>query len=161
MTAQADLILRPVQAGEIDPITDLWHRGWIAGHEGIVPEGLLAFRNRADFRDRIAGSLGNCFTTDQLDVFVRLKGDELDQFYVHPDRIGSGLGARLMRASEALMAARGTTRAYLIASVGNDRAIGFYTRMGWDEIGTRIEAVETRDGPFEMAVVRFEKSLKT
>ena len=161
MTARPDLTLRPVTAGEIEALTDLWHQGWIAGHQSIVPEGLLAFRTRADFRDRIAQSLDSCYTTDDLDVFIRLKGDELDQFYVHPERIGSGLGARLMRASEALLAARGTTRAYLIASVGNDRAIGFYRRMGWDEIGTRTEAVETRDGPFKMAVVRFEKSLRT
>ena len=91
--------------------------------------------------------------------FIRIIGDELEQFYVEPNAIGQGLGRRLMDASEAELAKRGILRPYLICSTGNTRAAGFYVQMGWDNKGVNWVDVETSDGPFSVEVIRFEKSL--
>lgn len=154
--------LSPIQPHQVDATAVLWCAGWRLGHAEIVPKALLQFRNEAQFRDRILASLPDCFVLADQDAiagFVRLKGAELDQFYIAPDRVGGGFAARLMAAAEDLLRARGQSEVHLIAAHGNDRAIRFYEKMGWRNCGSRIEGVETEVGPFEMTVVRFEKRL--
>ena len=97
-------MLRPVTAGETLALAQLWHDGWQVGHRGIVPDGLIRFRTVDQFHDRILASIDDCFVTGpagQLEGFVRLKGDELDQFYVAPTQIGKGAARGLMQAAEA------------------------------------------------------------
>lgn len=154
--------LRPVEQDEVDALAALWCQGWRIGHETIVPKDLLAFRTQTHFRDRISESMSDCFVIGprgRIDGFVRLKEAELDQVYVDPSQIGQGTAARLMKAAEDLLRDRGFKDVFLIASVGNDRAIRFYEKMGWRNAGQRREGVETSDGPFLMDVIRFEKTL--
>lgn len=154
--------LRPLAADEVNALAQLWHEGWVIGHAAIVPQALLRHRDLDSFRVRIARDIASFFVSTAngaITGFVRIVGDELDQFYVTPDRIGTGAAAALMAAAEDALRARGVTRAFLIASVGNDRAIRFYEKQGWENCGAQDADVTTLEGPFRMQVVRFEKTL--
>lgn len=154
--------LSPIQPAQVDEAAALWCAGWHVGHENIVPKALVQFRNEGQFRARILNSLSDCLVVcaeGKVVAFVRLKGAELDQFYVAPDRIGAGFAAHLMAAAEQELRNRGQRDVFLIAAAGNDRAIRFYEKMGWRNKGARVEGVETEVGPFQMGVVRFEKTL--
>ena len=155
-------LLRPALPEEVEALTDLWYTGWRDGHDGIVPAALYRHRTRPTFHDRLLTSLSDCFVTGPVgapDGFVRLKGAELDQFYVAPPRRGTGHALTMMRAAEHLLRGRGVDRAHLIATAGNDRACRFYDKAGWTWIGPRMEGVETPEGPFMLEVVRFERDL--
>lgn len=155
-------MLRPIAPDETQAVAAMWCAGWRIGHADIVPAGLVKFRNVAQFHDRILDSLDDCFVSgpaDQITGFIRLKDNELDQFYVAPDQIGTGTAQALMIAAEQMLRTRGVTHAFLFASVGNDRAVRFYEKCGWRNMGARTEGVETEVGPFEMDVYRLEKTL--
>ena len=147
---------------DLEPLTDLWTQGWRDGHASIVPEALLDLRTRDSFHARlksapdivqVAGPVG------APEAFIRLKGDELDQFYIHPSARGSGLAHRLMDAAENALRGQGFTDVWLACSVGNDRAARFYEKCGWRNAGVRRLGVETLSGPFELDVWRYEKAL--
>ena len=109
-------MLRPIAPGDTQAVAALWCAGWRIGHADIVPEGLFKFRNEAQFHDRIMDSLDDCFVSGadgQITGFIRLKGDELDQFYVAPDQIGKGTAQALMAAAEQMLRSRGVARAFL------------------------------------------------
>ena len=61
---------------------------------------------------------------------------ELFSIYVDPDRIGTGLGAALMRPSLDAMRAAGFLAAVLWVLDANDQARRFYERFGWRPDGT-------------------------
>ena len=154
--------LRPVIEAEIDALAALWHEGWQIAHARIVPKALLRHRTLDTFRARITRDVPSFYVAEaegRIVGFIRIVGDELDQFYVAPGLMGQGVAAPLMSLAEDALRARGVTRAHLIASVGNDRAIRFYERQGWANCGEQEADVTTLEGPFRLTVVRFEKPL--
>jgi GNAT superfamily N-acetyltransferase len=154
--------LRLIERGEVDAVAKLWHAGWRLGHLNIVPDELIKFRDQASFRDRIMSSMPDCYVLsdcDGLAGFVRFKGNEIDQFYVALDKVGQGIAAELMKSAETILRRRGVDTAFLIASVGNDRAMRFYEKHGWTNVGQQSAGVETSAGPFQMDIVKFEKRL--
>jgi len=92
---------------------------------------------------------------------VRIFEDDLDQFYVNPQAIGEGLGKRLMLVVEDHFRTQSITTPHLFCAERNDRAAGFYAKMGWIAKGVTTEEFETSAGPFNVPVIRFEKTLKT
>ena len=62
----------------------------------------------------------------------------LFQMAVDPDRQGTGLGSRLVRALEEAVAARGFREVTLHA---RDTAVGFYTRLGYTPFGAPFTEV--------------------
>jgi len=60
---------------------------------------------------------------------------EIRWLHVDPQVQGAGLGRALMAALAGELAARGYGGCALAVVVGNDRAIGFYRRLGGREIG--------------------------
>ncbi|MDQ0733680.1 GNAT family N-acetyltransferase [Arthrobacter agilis] len=62
---------------------------------------------------------------------------ELSKFYVHPDHHGRGLAAALMGATLELAAASGLPGVWLGVNQENARAIRFYTKHGFREVGTK------------------------
>ncbi|MFL6206062.1 MAG: GNAT family N-acetyltransferase [Acidimicrobiales bacterium] len=72
----------------------------------------------------------------------RLAGDEADAYPSHlhidllPEAQGRGWGRRLMAAMEELLGAGGSSGLHLGTSVRNERAISFYRRLGYDELGS-------------------------
>ena len=60
---------------------------------------------------------------------------ELRRLYVQERFTGHGIGKLLLRESERFAASRGAPLLWLTAWVGNARALGFYPRQGYEELG--------------------------
>lgn len=64
-----------------------------------------------------------------------VSGARLERLYVQPGAQGSGVGKALIERAERL-AAQGPSRAiWLIAWERNERALGFYARLGYRDLG--------------------------
>ena len=156
--------IRPARSDDFEAIATLWHEGWQHGHAGLVPEGLYQFRTLESFRSRALQRIPSTSVavkkeTGRILGFVTINGEELEQFFLHSDARGTGLSGRLMEAGLKMLAASGVKRAYLAVVDGNERAIGFYRKAGWREIGLITYEAQTENGTFPMPCLRFEKDL--
>jgi GNAT superfamily N-acetyltransferase len=157
------LQVRPVDPGELDALTDIWHDGWRDAHESIVPAALARLRTRDSFRARLRGRLGEIRVAGPPGRpvgFHILASDEVYQFYVAASARGRGVAAALMADAEARLASRGVATAWLACAVGNHRAARFYEKCGWRRAGTVVLPVETTEGEFLLDVWRYEKELR-
>ncbi len=151
--------LRPATPEDVEEIATVWHRGWIDGHLGHVPEALHAHRQLSDFRKRVPPRLPTT-TVATLDSrvvgFVTVHVDEIEQLYVDGLARGTGVAATLLRHGEKLIAAHHPL-AWLAVAVGNARARRFYARQGWVDAGYLDYGAETSSGPVSVPCRRYEK----
>jgi diamine N-acetyltransferase len=85
---------------------------------------------------------------------------ELKRLYVQEGFTGRGVGTALLGHAETLAAKQGAARLWLTAWIGNARALAFYARRGYRELGStmyvlqgeqhenRVLSRELRDGIF-------------
>jgi len=66
----------------------------------------------------------------------------LDRLYVQEPLTRRGLGARLLQAAEAEAASGGAAAMWLTAWVHNHRALAFYARQGWADLGSTLYRIE-------------------
>ena len=76
---------------------------------------------------------------------------ELDRLYVQEPFTGRGLGGRLLRHAEQMAAQRSATALWLTPWVHNHRALGFYAKHGYADLGQTWFVME--DGPHENRVL--------
>jgi len=62
---------------------------------------------------------------------------DLNKFYVHPERHGSGIAAALMDAAIEVARVAGARSLWLGVNVENDRANRFYAKHGFAVVGTK------------------------
>ena len=67
---------------------------------------------------------------------------ELNRLYVQERFAGKGLGTALLRHVENVAAARGASALWLTAWVGNPRALAFYPRKGYQDVGATMYEFE-------------------
>jgi diamine N-acetyltransferase len=60
---------------------------------------------------------------------------EVDRLYVHERFTSQGIGKALLHRAEALAASHGSAALWLTAWVGNARAIAFYSKQGYADMG--------------------------
>jgi GNAT superfamily N-acetyltransferase len=72
---------------------------------------------------------------------------ELDRLYVQERFTGRGIGRDLLRHAEKAAAARGADTLWLTAWEGNARALQFYPRRGYEELGMTVYSFEGEDYP--------------
>ncbi len=72
---------------------------------------------------------------------------ELDRLYVQERFTGRGVGRDLLRHAEKAAAARGADTLWLTAWEGNARALQFYPRRGYEELGMTVYSFEGEDFP--------------
>jgi len=143
---------------ELPALARLWEAGWHDAHDGLVPPALVALRTSESFRERL-WSMGDALRIagppgDPLGLCV-VKGEDIDQLYVAPAARGTGLAATLLANGEARLAAAGVSVGAIACAIGNDRALHFYRKHGWDG-GRETIAV---DGGFELEAMRLRKRL--
>jgi GNAT superfamily N-acetyltransferase len=72
---------------------------------------------------------------------------ELRRLYVQEPFAGRGVGRDLLRHAEKAAAARGADMLWLSAWEGNARALQFYPRCGYEDIGGTVYTIEGEDYP--------------
>ena len=72
---------------------------------------------------------------------------ELDRLYVQERFAGRGVGRDLLRHAEKAAAARGADTLWLTAWEGNARALAFYPRRGYENLGRTVYTFEGEDYP--------------
>jgi ribosomal protein S18 acetylase RimI-like enzyme len=72
---------------------------------------------------------------------------ELCRLYVQEGFTGRGLGRDLLRQTEKAAIARGAEMLWLKAWAGNGRALSFYPRCGYDELGDTVYTIDGVDYP--------------
>lgn len=74
-----------------------------------------------------------------------VRGAELAKLYVQPNAQREGIGRMLLKEAEQAALLASLDRLWLTAWDRNDRALAFYARMGYEDIGSSIYTFEGRD----------------
>jgi ribosomal protein S18 acetylase RimI-like enzyme len=85
----------------------------------------------------------------QIEMVIGPTSGYINLFYLRPDARGQGLGEQLHAYAVALLQRRGVRVAGLSVSPTNDRALRYYERHGWRDLGARAGA----DHVHEMVLV--------
>ncbi|QBR94244.1 GNAT family N-acetyltransferase [Nocardioides euryhalodurans] len=147
--------MRPATGSDAGAIAGV-HRLSRASYYGTVPnpdDGREAFWARflceserstyvAESADGVVGFVTTTRVSDPVPTL------ELTSLYVHPDRVGRGIGSRLYDAFADDR--RPGERGVLEVWAGNPRAIAFYERRGW------TATTRTRPGPEQLHYVTHE-----
>ena len=150
------MLIRPATADDARDIAEVHVRSWQMCYRGLLPQPLLDGLDPAPRVPRwreIVGSGGvhvaddsgvigfahACPTRDP-DSDPAVVG-ELTSVYVRPEQWGLGAGRALVDAALADLRGAGLAVATLWVLDTNARAIGFYTRTGWQLDGTAKDDV--------------------
>lgn len=158
----SDWPLRAVDPAEFHAFAVMWHKAWHDGHAAIVPAGLVALRQLADFKARVAriAPLARCGGPAGAPLgFCAVRKNELYQLFVAEKARGTGLAARLLADGEARLREGGYAEVFLDCQPDNIRALRFYQRMGWSIDRPAMVTLETADGGFELETLILRKSL--
>jgi ribosomal protein S18 acetylase RimI-like enzyme len=142
------MLFRKGTPADADAIAALHTASWRSAYAALLPaaylRGPVAEEHREKWRARTADLSANggdpllltAFEEGELRGFAYLRATDdhrvhLDNLHVHPDRVGTGLGRRLLRRGFAWAQATYPGRdVFLEVLRGNDRAIVFYERQG-------------------------------
>ncbi len=154
--------LRPATMNDVDAIAEVWHRGWIDGHLGHVPEALLPHRTLEHFRRRVPPRIPSTTVAavGALVVgFVTVRDDEVNQLFVAEAARGTGLASALLAHAEGVIARRAGV-AWLAVASGNARARRFYERQGWRDVAAIDYQADIEGGTIPVPCRRYERVLR-
>jgi putative acetyltransferase len=155
--------VRKATLDDVEAVAGIWHAGWIDGHLGHVPEGLVHYRdNQEQFASRARARLETMWVAESAGQpvgFVVVKADEVEQLFVERAARGTGVAATLLRKGETEIRGAGHQRAWLAVVAGNQRARSFYSREGWRDSGPFTYLADTAAGPFAVPSHRYEIDL--
>jgi GNAT superfamily N-acetyltransferase len=153
---------RPASATDADAVARIWEVGWRDGHEGRVPEALVAVRTPESFRARAAERVADTTVArvgDEVAGFVMVVADEVEQLYVDAAHRGSGIADVLLDEAERQVRAGGHEEAWLAVVEGNARARAFYEKRGWQDDGGFDYRAATAHGPVAVPCRRYTKAV--
>ncbi|MGH8781604.1 N-acetyltransferase family protein [Paraburkholderia sp.] len=148
----ASLTLRPATVADAALIASIHAASWQATYRGLLPDAFLdseVTRERSTYwRDRmnspgagrrlvrIAERAGEAigFVCVEREIDAPW-GVLLDNLHALPAHQGIGAGKLLMRAAQDWAREQGESQLYLYVLEGNDPAIRFYERQGWEFSG--------------------------
>ena len=126
---------------DLEP-ADLAELAWSGGSEHIRA---IASTLQAAYADEMAVLVialpnGRLVATGAVDFRPDPAVGELTMLAVHEHLQSLGLGTRLVAALEKRVSARGLSRARLTVEHDNPRARALYQRLGYREVGGRVES---------------------
>jgi GNAT superfamily N-acetyltransferase len=83
-------------------------------------------------------------------LLVDTAAAELRRLYVQERFTARGIGRDLLRHAEKAAASRGADALWLTAWTGNLRALDFYARRGYEDIGGTVYSFEGEDHPYRL-----------
>lgn len=122
----------------------------LASHSIACYEGLLVDPDKTIL---VAECAGHMVALSLVDNAARLEGQpgvaaaKLEHLYVQEPFTGRGIGRDLLRHAEKAAAARGAEMLWLTSWVGNARALSFYPRCGYDDLGETTYTFEGESHP--------------
>jgi len=81
----------------------------------------------------------------------------LQRLYVQEGFTGRGIGCDLLRHAEKAAAARGADTLWLTTYTGNARALQFYPRRGYEDMGAAVFSFEGEDHPNRLYAKRIRR----
>ncbi len=153
MTHNGPVDIRPASLADVDTVADLAARTFpLACPDHMTDENISAFiaanLNAAAFAGFVSGteytlSLGTIDGEIRGYLLLVDEGDVqfISKCYVDEHAHGSGLAALLMNDAIATARARGAHTMRLGVNRHNERATAFYTRHGFEIVGTRMFTV--------------------
>jgi diamine N-acetyltransferase len=91
------------------------------------------------------------------DLVPEAATSELKRLYVQEGFTGRGIGRDLLRHAEKAAAARGADTLWLTAYTGNARALQFYPRRGYEDLGAVVFSFEGEDHPNRLYAKRIRR----
>ena len=142
MPTDVELLLRPYCDADEDAAIGLWQRTWQRAYPSIdFATRVTWWRTR--WRDELVAS-ARIMVADRggdLAGFVTIDdGGYLDQLVVSPEAWGSAVGPALIAEAKRLS----PQRIELLVNDDNARAIGFYRKHGFVDIGADVNPVSGR-----------------
>ena len=166
--------IEPASREELYEIAAFLDDCWRSAYSGIVSSDFLSAMKTderykkllARFDEQISAFLvlrdkgvligvtvfGKSFTEDYLD------DGEVSAIYLHPEYIGKGLGHQIMAQAEEALSAKGYDYFVLDVLSGNERAISFYKKQGYEIVAERSITLGDKDYP--LTVFRKKNTLK-
>lgn len=175
------LTVRRANAEDAHPIARLHVLAWHVAYPGLLPADYLegidlearfdSWRSMLSAGQDAAGVPSRTFVAESEDLVVgfatvgcfreepeNTSTGELWAMYVHPDRWRTGIGDALMAATFTELERLGATSSYLWVLEGNDRAMRFYERHGWqsDNVAKSFDTngVEVRELRFSVSRIQ-------
>jgi GNAT superfamily N-acetyltransferase len=122
----------------------------LAHHSVARYEELLADPGKSILVAECAGHLVALSLVDNVarqEERPDVAGAKLEHLYVQEPFTGRGVGRDLLRHAEKAAAARGADTLWLTAWEGNARALEFYPRRGYEDLGMTVYTIEGEDFP--------------
>ena len=148
---------------------------WRAAYRDLLPDsvldGLVVEEAEQRWRERIVNPWGQFFVIEREDEIIGYvacgekrdedvddkKVGEIYAIYVHPEEWGRGHGVMLTEAAIGQLRDDGYEEVILWVLKGNQQAIGFYERVGFEADGG--SKVKQRVDGTKMHVVRYRQSI--
>ena len=157
------MTIRPATTCDINDIAVIWHQGWQDGHNGLVPDELYQYRTFDIFIPRVSQRIPDTLVSlsgdNKITGFVTVADDELEQIFISKNYRGTGLANELLQAGEDKLYQNGQTDVYLVVIAGNDRAIKFYKKSGWNLKAIVTYQAQIPGGEFPLECMKFTKNL--
>jgi len=144
-----DILVRPVEAREVEAARDLTNRSWVSTYTPLIGEQttreIIQDRHSAErftdqARDAALGNTQSLFLVAEMEGRIaghcytfEKDGTYVDRLHVDPALKGHGIGRAMLTHVEATQPEG--TRIWLDVLRGNDDAIAFYERVGYRSIG--------------------------
>ncbi|HKV08930.1 MAG TPA: GNAT family N-acetyltransferase [Thermoanaerobaculia bacterium] len=131
--------------------------------EYFSPAAISALLSSSNTRFILAERAGHLIGFAQLtlgavhELVLDRPAVELHRLYVQARSAGSGVGTALLREAEAMAAREGAVELWLIVWAENVKALAFYERRGYQELGTDSYVFENEQ--YETRI--FGKTLKS
>ena len=158
----ADLVVRDATPDDVPAMARVWHEAWHDGHDGLVPDEVVALRPPESFRERVVALVPDSVVAErggEVVGFASTGGDEVAELFVAREARGSSAARRLLRTAEAAVRRAGYDQACLGVVTGNARARHFYEREGWRDWGDVDNPVEGPDGPIPVSTRLYLRDL--
>ena len=154
--------VRKAERAEIGRLARLWYDAWQDSHAEIVPVELPRLPTLERLEARLQALLPSVRVVERDGEpagLCAIDDDELYLLYVSAEARGSGVAAALLADAETRLQRAGIEVAWLGCAIGNDRAVRFYEKGGWQRVGSMVKQLGTPDGDVPLDVWRYEKRL--